>query len=149
MQVVREGDVLDYEFGSAPFLRHKPTASMSAPVTHAYATARPIGGEMMFEILTVEQVKSVQARSPSARSGRSPWTTDFDAMAKKTAFRRLAKLLPISTEKALPLATALDLDERAEIGLQQRNEELLGEEPNAETETTEGTNGTPDTNTNS
>ncbi len=127
MNVVRKGDVFDYELGSSPMLKHKPTAPLSAPVTHAYATAKPIGGEVMFEVLTTEQVKAVQARSPSARSGRSPWTSDWDAMAKKTAFRRLAKLLPLSTEKAAPLGKALDLDERAELGLKQHNEELLGE----------------------
>ncbi len=128
MQVVREGDIFDYEYGTSPFVRHKPKADLSAPVIYAYAAAKPIGGEVMFEVLTTEQVKSVQARSPSARSGRSPWTTDWDAMAKKTAFRRLSKLLPLSTERAQPLAKALDLDERAELGLKQHNEELLGDE---------------------
>jgi recombination protein RecT len=137
MNVVHEGDVFDYELGSSPFLKHKPIAMMSAPLTFAYATAKPIGGEIMFEVLSLEQIKAIQARSPSARSGRSPWTTDFEAMAKKSAFRRLAKLLPISAERAAPLGKALDLDERAELGLQQHNEELLGEnfEEEQETET--------------
>lgn len=127
MQVVRLGDEFDYELGSNPFLRHRPKAKIDEPITHAYATAKPIGGETMFEVLTLEEVKAIEARSPSARSGYSPWKTDFAAMAKKSAFRRLAKLLPITTERAAPLAKAVDLDERAELGMQQHNEELLGE----------------------
>lgn len=144
MNVVRAGDVFDWELGSSPFLKHKPQAPLSAPVTHAYAVAKPIGGDPMFEVLTTEQVQSVQARSPSARSGRSPWTTDWDAMARKTAFRRVAKLLPLSTEKAAPLVKALDLDERAELGLRQRNEDIFGETNEAEDETEDAQGATGD-----
>lgn len=129
MHVVRNGDDFDYELGSSPFIRHKPNASLKEPITHAYATAKPIGGENMFEVLTLEEVDSIMARSPSARMGFSPWKTDYAAMAKKTAFRRLAKLLPLASEKSRPLAKALDLDERADLGLNQFNEEdLLNED---------------------
>lgn len=135
MNVVRDGDLFDYELGSAPFLKHKPRAQLDAPVTHAYACAKPVNGEMMFEVLTTEQVRAIQARSPSAGASFSPWKSDWDAMAKKTAFRRLAKLLPLSTEPSRQLAKALDLDERAELGLAQHNEELLGESNEEEIET--------------
>ncbi len=119
MNVARVGDDFEYELGSSPFLRHRPKAQLDAPVLYAYATAKPIGGDMMFEVLTLDQVNAVKARSPSARSGRSPWTTDFEAMAKKTALRRLAKLLPMSSEKLAPFVKAVDFDERAELGLKQ------------------------------
>lgn len=147
MQVVRVGDTFDYEYGSSPFLRHKPLAdNESAAITHAYATGKPIGGEVMFEVMTVAQVKAVQARSPSVKSGFSPWTTDWDAMAKKTAFRRLAKLLPLSSEKSMPLSKALYLDELAENGLKQHNTELLGDfTDETETETSEGATETNNT----
>lgn len=139
MQVVRAGDVFDYEYGSSPFLRHKPMADNEhAAITHAYATGKPIGGEVMFEVMTAQQVKNIQSRSPSARAGSSPWVTDWEAMAKKTAFRRLAKLLPLSTEKSLPLSKALYLDELAENGLKQHNQELLGEFTDAEDESETG-----------
>ncbi len=137
MHVVRDGDSFDYAYGSEPFLKHRPLASANAPVLFAYATAKPIGGESMFEVLSKEEIELVKARSPSARASRSPWHTDWDAMAKKTAFRRLAKLLPLSTEKSRPLSKALDLDERAELGLKQNNEELLGEEIANEAEASE------------
>lgn len=132
MNVVREGDEFDYELGSSPFLKHKPKAPLTAKVLYAYATAKPIGGDVMFEVLTAEDVEAIKSRSPSARASFSPWHTDYEAMAKKSAFRRLAKLLPLSSERAAPLAKALDLDERAEQGLNQHNEDLLGGE---ETET--------------
>ncbi len=148
MQVVRQGDEFDYEFGLAPMLRHKPRAPLTAPITHAYATAKPIGGENMFEVLTLEEVEAVKARSPSASKSFSPWKSDYAAMAKKTAFRRLAKLLPLSTDRAAPFAKALDLDERADLGLAQNNEDLLGEtneeETRTETETDQPHGSNPD-----
>lgn len=134
MQVVRDGDEFDYELGSNAYVKHKPRAPLASPITHAYATAKPIGGENMFEVLTLEEVNAVMARSPSAGKSFSPWKSDYAAMAKKTAFRRLAKLLPIASEKSRHLAKALDLDERAELGLNQNNEELLGEEDSKEAE---------------
>lgn len=135
MQVVREGDVFDYGYGTEPFIKHRPQAPLVAPVTHAYAVAKPINGEPMFEVLTLEDIKAVQERSPSARSNHSPWHTDWDAMAKKSAFRRVAKLLPQSTDPVAPLNKALDLDERAELGIKQNNaEDMFGEEVNEEEE---------------
>jgi recombination protein RecT len=128
MQVVRDGDDFDYGLGTGAFVRHRPRAPIAATITHAYARAKPVGGEAMFEVLTREEIDATMARSPSGRSGKSPWTTDFEAMAKKTAFRRLAKLLPQSTDPVAPLQRALDLDERAELGIRQHNvEDLLGD----------------------
>ena len=36
--------------------------------------------------------------SKSAKSSKSPWTTDFDAMAEKTVLKKMLKYLPVSTE---------------------------------------------------
>lgn len=123
MQVVRDGDDFDFAYGTESFLKHRPRSKPNAQVLYAYALAKPIGGDSMFEVMTTEEIESVKARSPSARSGKSPWITDWEAMARKTAFRRLSKLLPLSGEKAYPLLKAVDLDERAELGLKQRNAE--------------------------
>ncbi|MCI4427735.1 MAG: recombinase RecT [Burkholderiales bacterium] len=59
--------------------------------------------------------EAVRAQSRAGSSG--PWVTHFEAMALKTVVRRLFKWLPISVE----LATAIEADERAEIGIPQDN----------------------------
>lgn len=116
--VVREGDDFDWEQGTKPFLRHRPRAKLAAPITHAWAAATAVGARKpMFKVLTIEEVNAVRARSRAKDSG--PWVSDFAAMAQKTALRRLCKLLPLSTEKDRGLLRAMDLDERAELGLKQ------------------------------
>lgn len=117
-EVVREGDIFEYELGINPILRHVPRAPLSAAVTHAYAIAKlRESQETMFNVLTKEQIEKVRSSSRSGKSG--PWVSFWDEMAKKTALRRLSKLLPLSTEKDMPLRRAADLDERAELGLKQ------------------------------
>lgn len=99
--VVKEGDKFEYELGLEPKLRHVPSHDpkrSSYPLTHVYVVARLNSGEPVFTVLSLAEVKATQARSKSGSSG--PWKTDFDAMALKTAVRRLFKWLPKSTEQA-------------------------------------------------
>lgn len=126
-RVVREGDRFDYGYGLDEKLVHLPMSGLDAPLTYVYAIAKISGSEEpMFDVMTREAVDRIKARSPSARGGRSPWTSDYDEMAKKTVLRRLCKLLPTSTDRAAPMQKAAALDERAELGLRQHNEDLLG-----------------------
>lgn len=127
--VVREGDDFDYMLGTDEYLRHKPIAELSAKVTHAYATAKVVGGETMFEVMTTEKIEKVRMSAPSAKAERSPWITHWDEMAIKTVLRRLSKRLPMVGEKSKQLAKAVQLDEAAQLGHKQHNvEDLLGEE---------------------
>lgn len=71
----------------------------------AYCVAKLHSGEIMFEVMTKKQIEAVRARSMSADKG--PWVTDWEEMAKKTVFRRLAKWLPLSSEQ---FDKALEMD---------------------------------------
>jgi recombination protein RecT len=53
-------------------------------------------GEKSREVMSVEDVNAIRARSRSGNSG--PWQTDFSEMAKKTVVRRHSKRLPLSTD---------------------------------------------------
>lgn len=127
---VREGDAFDYELGSKAYLKHKPKLDNEGELIAFHATARIIGAKAaMFDVMGIKAVRGVQAKSPSARmGGNSPWHTHFEEMAKKTVLRRLSKLLPASTEKSANLQHAINLDERAELGMKQHNAELLEED---------------------
>ncbi len=113
---VREGDVFSYQLGLTPDIRHQPSEDPereSKKLTHVYAVAKLKDGEPIFTVLTRAQVEKYRKRSRAANSG--PWVSDYDAMALKTAVRRLFTWLPKSAE----MATAAAIDEAPERGIAQ------------------------------
>ena len=70
----------------------KPRGEMLA----VYAVATLKSGEVQTAVLTNEEIESIRKRSRSGNSG--PWATDTGEMRKKSALRRLCKLLPLSPE---------------------------------------------------
>lgn len=112
--VVNARDSFTFSYGLEPKLEHIPTQEEdSGPFVAVYAIARLKDGGSQFVVMWRRQVDAIRKRSKAGVDG--PWVTDYDEMAKKTALRRLFKLLPCSIE----LATAVSLDERAESGLPQ------------------------------
>ena len=110
---VMEGDEFSYELGLEPKLHHVPSSDADRedrPLTHVYGVAKLKSGEPIFTVLTRAQIDKARGRSRAGKSG--PWVTDYIAMARKTAIRRLWKWLPKSTE----MATAAAIDEAPEIG---------------------------------
>jgi len=61
-----------------------------------YAIAVMKSGEKQTAVMTTKEVEAIRSRSRSGNNG--PWKTDWAEMAKKTAVRRLSKMLPISSE---------------------------------------------------
>lgn len=115
--VVREGDVFSYEYGLDQRLVHQPKEdNHQAPVTHVYAIAKLKGGDPIFEVLTRREVEDRRARGGSSAGRSSPWDTDWEAMAMKTAIRALWRWLPKSSE----LASAIAHEESVERGLPTR-----------------------------
>lgn len=95
--IVHENDVFKYELGTEPKIRHEPVLTNRGKPVAAYAVARFVGGAVpIFVVMNIDEVNAIRKRSQAANSG--PWVTDFEEMAKKTAFRNLAKWLPMSTE---------------------------------------------------
>jgi recombination protein RecT len=94
-RVVYEADAFDYAYGLHPDLTHKPARGDRGGITDVYACAVLLDGGAEFEVLSVADVESVRARSRAAKDG--PWVTDWEAMARKTAVRQLAKWLPMAT----------------------------------------------------
>lgn len=101
---VREKDDFDYELGLEPKLHHKPIEGERGELTHVYAVARLTGGEPIFTVLTRAEVEKFRSRSRASNNG--PWVTDYEAMALKTAIRRIFKWLPKSAE--MSIAAAVD-----------------------------------------
>lgn len=115
--VVREGDAFEYSEGLEPKLVHVPSDDAERerrPVTHAYAIARMKEGPAEFEVLSKSQVDARMARSETAGKSFSPWKSDYEAMAKKSAVRALWKWLPNSTEIARAEAIEVAADTHSE-----------------------------------
>lgn len=105
-------DDFDYEYGLEPFLKHKPKPRAAGSVPHSfYAVARTTLGGSAFVVLTRDDVELIRRRSRAKDNG--PWSTDYVAMAKKTAVRQLFKFMPKST--VLGLAIAHDETVRTDV----------------------------------
>lgn len=120
--VVHANDEWTFSYGLEPTLTHKPTSGDPGEVVAAYAVARLRDGGAQFEWLWKREIEAVRSSSRSGNSG--PWVTHWEEMAKKTALRRLCKLLPTSPE----LARAVALDEHAESSQPQDLHLLTGGE---------------------
>ena len=103
---VCEDDDFAYDLGEVT--RH--TVNWKAPrgaMYAAYAVAVTKDGAKFCAVMTKDEIDGIRSRSRAGSSG--PWVTDYNEMAKKTAFRRLSKWLPLSAE----FRDALDKDSDA------------------------------------
>lgn len=118
-RIVHAKDTYESAYGAAPVLTHTPFRGADAgPMIAVYAVARLLNGHAQFEWLWKEQVDAV--RSKSQGKNAFSWKEHFNAMAKKTAVRRLCTFLPSSAE----LQRAVTLDDQAECGLPQSLEPI-------------------------
>ena len=119
-QVVYEGEKYEVELGLHPKLVHIPSPpnGESRDIVATYAVVYFKDAEPDFEWLWKEEIEKVRKISKAADNG--PWVTHYEEMAKKTAIRRLAKRLPLSTE----LQRAAVMDEYTELGVKPEKAEI-------------------------
>lgn len=102
--LAREKDIFEYSYGIDEKLKHIPSPlphKDRGSITHFYAYAKMHNDAYRFSVLTAEEVNRIRddkSQSYQADKAQSPWTTDYEAMGKKTAVRDLAKWLPRSAE---------------------------------------------------
>lgn len=103
-ETVHERDAFAVRYGSDPGLTHERPAlgEERGKSIGWYALAKLKGGGEAFVVMDRNEVETIRARSRAKDSG--PWKTDYDAMAKKTCVRQLAKWLPMSPELSTALA---------------------------------------------
>lgn len=96
---VYSNDEFDYELGLESKLVHKPTMNADkGEFVGAYAVAHFKDGGYQFEFISKADIEKRKGRSKAANSKFSPWTSDYEEMAKKTVVRHMWKYLPISVE---------------------------------------------------
>lgn len=104
--IVCEDD--EFEADPGEVIRHKIDYRKTdrGPVYAVYAIAWLKDGARQAAIMSVAEVNAIRKRSKAGGSG--PWVTDWNEMAKKTAFRRLCKWLTLSPE----IRDAIEIDDR-------------------------------------
>ena len=98
---VYENDEFSYEFGLDPKLNHKPAIKERGEPVAFYAMFKTKDGGYGFEVMSVEDVRAHAKKfSKSYNSPYSPWSTNFEEMAKKTVLKRVIKYAPLKSDFA-------------------------------------------------
>jgi len=113
---VHEHDHFDVDYGIADSLIHKPLLSGDrGRVVGYYAIVKYLGGGHAFIFSNVEDIEKHRDKFSKSKSREGtvfgPWADHFDAMAKKTVVKELAKWMPKSTE----FANAISADEGVRV----------------------------------
>lgn len=108
--IVHEGDEIEYQLGSEPFIRHVPKMQgrENRQMLFAWASATSKDRPPVVEVMGMDEIMAIKGRSRGARKKDSPWNdakVGFPAMAQKTVKRRLARQMPLNI---VQLASALD-----------------------------------------
>jgi recombination protein RecT len=106
--VVYENDEFECTFGNGGALLHKPNLKSKredrGDIYCAYSFVKLKDGSVSYEPMALWEVLDVMENSQGYKAFKagyaksSPWETSFAEMAKKTAFRRHTKWLPLSPE---------------------------------------------------
>lgn len=96
---MRENDEFSYSFGLEPTLHHVPARGDRGNVICYYAMFRTKDGGFGFEVMSREDVEAhARQYSKSYGNGYSPWSTNFDEMAKKTVLKKCLKYAPLKSD---------------------------------------------------
>lgn len=100
-------DDFEYQFGLDAKLRHKPCmeADKGEPIAF-YAIFKTKDGGYGFDVMSADDVRAHASRySKAYGSGYSPWSTNFEEMAKKTVLKRVLKYAPLKSDFVRQLST--------------------------------------------
>lgn len=97
--IVYENDKFECEFGLEPKLVHVPADSNRGEAIKVYAMFKTKAGGYGFEVMSMDDVKShAKKYSQSFNSSYSPWTTNFEEMAKKIVLKKCLKYAPLKSD---------------------------------------------------
>ena len=95
--IVYENDEFDYELGLEPKLKHKPAMHDKGEMQWVYAVYKLKSGGYGFEVMSKEDIDAHRDKYSKAASF-SPWTTNYESMAKKTVIKQALKYAPLKSE---------------------------------------------------
>lgn len=119
-EVVHEADEFDYLGpANAPIHKAKVFSKDRGPVIGAYCIAKTCEGDILAEVMTLEQLHEVRNASTSWTKGaagrKGPWENYFTEMCRKAVIKRAQKTWPRS-DKSKRLQDAVEIANQAEGG---------------------------------
>lgn len=97
--IVYENDKFECEYGLEPKLTHIPAESNRGVATKVYAMFKTKSGGYGFEVMSMDDVREfAQKYSKAYGSSYSPWSTNFEEMAKKTVLKKCLKYAPLKSD---------------------------------------------------
>ena len=98
-QIVYENDDFECQYGLEPKLTHKPADKDRGEPIKVYAVFKTKSGGYGFEVMSMDDVRlHAKKYSKAYSSGFSPWSTNFEEMAKKTVLKRVLKYAPMKSD---------------------------------------------------
>jgi recombination protein RecT len=92
--VVREGEEFEHHIDEqGEHFKHVPADNFDAPIVKVYAMATTQDGGVFVTVMSIAEANKIRNMSRASRDD-SPWKMWPEEMYKKTALRRLSKVLP-------------------------------------------------------
>lgn len=110
--IVYEGETFErWVDENGEHFKHVPNMSNfgQAKIVAVYAAATTLEGAFFLAVMSIAEADKIRALSRNTRED-APWKNHAEEMYKKTALKRLAKLLPTSRDRPLPM---IELDDEA------------------------------------
>ena len=114
-EAVYPSDHFRYQLGSDPKIEHVPDMEaehMASEVVAFYAVVKLTNGGTLMKVMRRAEVDDVRDRfAPKSKAGKivGPWTSDYEAMGRKTVLIQALKLAPKESER-LQLALQAEQD---------------------------------------
>lgn len=110
-RVVYSNDQFEYQYGTEPFIKHKPARGEDrGELSASYAVAWLVNSkDPQFVVMEATDINRIKKSAQGTSKADSPWNKHPEAMWMKSAIVPLAKFLPASVE----LLEAAMLDERS------------------------------------
>ena len=97
--IVFENDEFTCEYGLEPKLTHIPASTNRGIPVKVYAMFKTKSGGYGFEVMSMDDVREhAKKYSKSFGSNYSPWSTNFEEMAKKTVLKKCLKYAPLKSD---------------------------------------------------
>jgi len=97
--VVYAGETFEYSRGDDECLTHTGRPDGTGKMDAVYAIATMKDGSKQRAVLWPDEVDNIKKSSHGSSGANSPWVKHPGEMWKKTAIKRLCKMLPMSTEQ--------------------------------------------------
>lgn len=97
--IVYANDKFEVQLGLEPKLVHVPADKDRGEAIKVYAMFKTKSGGYGFEVMSMDAVRlHAEKYSKAYKSGYSPWTTNFEEMAKKTVLKKCLKYAPLKSD---------------------------------------------------